>query len=252
MVKNKIQETAIVTLLDMVKVNIPYSKEILLKLNPKKIVYSNKSYLVESRYKTSQKILDKYKFKQIIELGSGFSPHYLNLKNIKNYIEVDFPSNSKKKSNIIKSIKQKSNYTILSGNLLKDSTWKKINNILLSEKTALFSEGFMQYLSKEERKFVFLKIHYILKKLDGIFFFDDSPKYHKDNLILNNLSTKMRTISKNNEISSYISQEDLTKEILSYGFKIKRFSVVKRLVSNELDKSGKIVMNKYKFWILSV
>lgn len=124
----EIQKTAIIPLIDLSECNINHSKKILDRLKYSKAFYpSGKSYLAESRYKGSEKIIKDNEFKQIIELGSGFTPHAVNLRYIKKYIEVDFLENSEIKQEIIDDLfPKRKNIVYISGDVFKKEAWQKI------------------------------------------------------------------------------------------------------------------------------
>ncbi|MBS3088444.1 class I SAM-dependent methyltransferase [Candidatus Pacearchaeota archaeon] len=140
-----------------------------------------------SRFITNQRLLEyiisKNKDIQIIELGPGFTPHYLNLKKVSKYIEIDFESNSRLKEKIIKSIKADCrNLFFVSGDILVKKTWLKVKKIINSKKPVLiFSEGVVsQYFDKEQKKLLSSLIKDLLKTEGSIFVLDDTLRNHPD------------------------------------------------------------------------
>ncbi|MEM8780810.1 MAG: class I SAM-dependent methyltransferase, partial [Cyanobacteria bacterium P01_G01_bin.49] len=108
-----IQHTAYRTVAALAKnTSIPYCRAILQKIidaNPafglETDSFSTLSYLIELRYKTSEKILRERGYQQVIELGAGLTPHALNLQPfVTNYLEVDLEKNSLLKQAIVQEI----------------------------------------------------------------------------------------------------------------------------------------------------
>lgn len=256
----EIQKTAIIPLLDLAKCNVDNTKKILSELKySKKFCSTESSYLAESRYKSSEKIIKNKHFKQVVELGSGFSPHAINLKKYVNkYIEVDFLRNSKTKQKIISHLFPNNQIIIyLHGNIFQKDVWQKIRKKIDKEnKIAIFVEGFMQYTDKIQRKFLLGQIKKVLKKTGGIFFFEDSLTFHpelKKMENLKNLSKKMSRLSGNKNLLKGVSQEELTKEFETEGFQISRINAYNDLVSKDYQNSvAKSVISNFKHWQLSL
>ena len=256
----EIQKTAIIPLLDLVKCNVNNANKILNELKyPKQFCSSEVSYLAESRYKSSEKIIKDNHFKQVVELGSGFSPHAINLKkHINKYIEVDFLDNSKTKQKIIgRLFPNNQNIIYMHGNVFQKDIWQKIwKKIDKENKIAIFAEGFMQYTDKNQRKFLLGQIKKVLKKIGGAFFFEDSLTFHpefKKIKKLKNISKKMSRLSKNKNLLKYISQEELTKEFETAGFQISRINAYNDLVSKDYQNNvAKSVISNFKHWQLTL
>lgn len=102
----EICQTALVTSYPRMFTDIPYEKEISEWLNKHEII-SNTQYKdlapeIEARYKLINKILDKSKIKQVLELASGYSSRGLiySQKGYK-YIELDLEPISKNKQQLV-------------------------------------------------------------------------------------------------------------------------------------------------------
>lgn len=257
----KMEKTALIPLIDLaVDIDVPNTALILERLiNKKKRETSGKAYLAESRYKGSEAIIKLNKYKQVLELGSGFTPHAINLgKVIEKYIEVDYPSNLVVKEKLINKIfKGKNNNTsYIAGDIFTNLVWRKISRELLKGRIGIFAEGFMQYTNKKQRAFLLKKIKVILIKNKGSFFFEDSLTFHPEfpnTATFKDLTKKMSQISGNNNLLKYISQEDLTKEFKDFGFKIKRIKAYSNLMSKSYNtKEAKFIIKNFKHWQLSL
>lgn len=257
----KIEKTAFLPLIDLaVDTDVPNTTLILEKLiNKKKWKTSGKAYLAESRYKGSEAIIKLNKYKQILELGSGFTPHAINLgKAIEKYVEVDYYKNIVIKEKLINKIfKDKNNkISYIAGDIFKNSVWNKINRELLKGRIGIFAEGFMQYTNKKQRAFLLEKIKVILTKNKGSFFFEDSLTFHPEFSCISTLkvlSRKMSQTSGNNNLLKFISQEELTKEFNDLGFKIKRIKAYSNLMSKSYNtEESKFIIKNFKHWQLSL
>lgn len=152
------------------------------------------SAFVVSRFITNhtfiENIIEETENIQIIELGPGFSPHYLNLNKVYKYIEVDLESNSVLKKKIVNEIKPDcENLSFISGDILDKKTWQKIENEIDSDKPVLiFSEGVVsQYFNKEQKELLFSFIQNFLNIEGSIFSLDDTlrnhPEHHSNQII---------------------------------------------------------------------
>ncbi len=142
-----------------------------------------------SRFNTNQSIIDLFSKKfgtrlQIIELGAGFTPHYLNLKTkVFKYVEVEYESSSNLKKEIISEINPYTpNLEFVSGDILEANTWKKVKGKLdLNNPVIIFSEGVIApYFDTEQKN----KIGDFIKELltiDGsAFILDDTLRNHPE------------------------------------------------------------------------
>ena len=145
-------------ILDFILHSISSSGLNALNLNAKNLAPA----IVLSRYITAEKILTSKAdisalpfggFKQIVELGCGFSSHSLNHLQ-KNFIQVDFD----KIIDIRKQALQANNLSIdnlIDGNILERDTWRQIAIKISSENgpVAILAEGLMMYLDIEQKNF---------------------------------------------------------------------------------------------------
>lgn len=142
-----------------------------------------------SRFNTNQSLLDFMSKKfgpnfQIVELGAGFTPHYLNLKTkVLKYIEVEFGVNSSLKKEIINEIKPVvDDLVFISGDILDESTWKAVKeNLNPHYPVIIFSEGVIaQYFNVEQKKAVSLFIQDLLSVEGSAFVLDDTLRNHPE------------------------------------------------------------------------
>lgn len=241
-----IEKTALVTLRDMVQAKIPYAKDILERIS-ENAEPSGYAFLVESRYKTTEKILREGGFSQVVEFGAGFAPHSLNTS-CELYVEVDLAHNSALKRKIVVDVVDK-NIVFVSGDLLDERTWSKLSELIKNRRTAFFCEGLIQYFSSEQREFFFTKVHELLETIDGLFFFEDSLRFHPEILSLQNLSKEMALLSQENELLTPITQEILSQELSDFGFTIKRIPVIREL-NTPCNDEAKNVLLAFSFWVL--
>jgi O-methyltransferase involved in polyketide biosynthesis len=150
------------------------------------------------------------------------------------------------------------NANYVAGDAFNDDLWNDIATKLTIAPVAIFAEGFMQYTSKAERDRLFKNVREILTKCGGCFFFEDSLTFHPEiydhdsGSSTQAISKKMQSISKNSNLTKYISQESLTAELESYGFDIERASPVKDLESESFDNAGSEILNIFKHWKLTI
>lgn len=144
--------------------------------------------LVVSRFATTQALLEQITEKygtelQIVELGSGFTPHCLNLSGkIRNYIEVDLPDNSELKKEISKNFVSTNNQIFVAGDILDGATWQKISaNIEPDKPVLIFSEGVIaQYFSAEQKEKIASFAKSIMKASGSCFVIDDTLRNHQE------------------------------------------------------------------------
>lgn len=192
---SKIQKTA-GTLFDLADhADIPYVDQILDQLSKEsesglsRISTENFSALPVARFNTNHVVLECLVSLigpevQVVELGSGFTPHYLNLKKmIFNYVEVELPENSALKERIIRSIKPNpENLLFVSGDILDDLTWKQIEKTLdLNKPIIIFSEGVIsQYFNSEQKQIIAKHVESLLLNTRGCLIIDDTLKTHPE------------------------------------------------------------------------
>ena len=255
----ELAKTAFVTIAKLSeRTKTPYAKDIFKKLIKKikfKIPRVERGYFIESRYKSSEEMIKNSKIKQVIEFGSGFTPHALSLiENDLNYIEVDFPEIVTLKKGIVREINPNLNTRYISGNVFEEKTWKNIKDKLKKEPTIIFCEGVMMYTSKKQRDFLFKQIKEILNKNKGFFFFEDSLRFHpefKEDEKFKLFQRRISSLSKNKEYEQKISQTQLIRELESYGFEVKRKSTNMDLSTIDFDQEGKDIIKKFKMFILT-
>lgn len=259
--KKMMIKTALIPFMDLaIDAGVPNADMFLKKLT-KGILQktSGYSYLAESRYKTAESIIKLNKYKQILELGSGFTPHAVNLAgNADKYIEVDYPENIAIKKKLTRDLTSAKEGKIIyiAGDIFSKTTWQKIQKEILKKPIGIFAEGFMQYTNKRSRVFLLGEIKDILTKNGGSFFFEDSLTFHPEfsNIkTLKGITEKMFQISRNKNLHKYISQGELTREFERLSFKVKRIKAHGNLNSGSYNtEESRLVIKKFKHWQLSV
>lgn len=255
----KIQDTALIPLMDLaLDTDIPNTGEILSRIvAKKKWERSGKSYLAESRYKSAEQVIKEEGYKQILELGSGFTPHAVNLQEVVDlYVEVDYRRNIELKKQIVEDIfpNTKNKIIYIPGDILDDSTWLEIEKMLLNKPVGILAEGFMQYTSKKERAFLLGKIKKVLKQYGGSFFFEDSLTFHpslRENNQPDVLTVQMSQIGDNKNLLQNISQEELTNEFIECGFGVKRIKAYSDIVAGSYNsEEARKIIDQFKYWQL--
>jgi O-methyltransferase involved in polyketide biosynthesis len=226
---NKIEKTAS-TFLDVKDyTDTKYCDEIyvhLLKKYPSikdpRISTKNFSALVVSRYQTMDCLINFLseqfgKDLQVIELGAGFTPHFLNLKReIGKYIEIDYKFNSEIKKEIMKKLTKKDNLFFIGGDILSENTWEEVNKIIdFNKPVMIFCEGVVSHYLNTEQK---LKLSSLIKPLLSVkgscCIIDDTLKNHlelKSNPIIQEGMNRISSISGNNAYT--VESSSLEKEI---------------------------------------
>ena len=118
---------------------------------------------------------------QIIELGSGFTPHFLNLRSeIGKYVEIELDINSKLKEEITKKLTNKDNIIFISGDILSADVWNKVRSVIDTTKPVLiFSEGVIaQYFTKEQKEKIASLTKDFLVSNGSAFIIDDTIRNH--------------------------------------------------------------------------
>lgn len=177
--------TAFLTMYPRIFTDIPYSKTIYslttseiknLKLSEDTLKLKRPLLApeLEYRFKVIDQVVSKFKPDTVIEIGAGLSSRGLNYtqKGIK-YYEVDLPEICKFKTTLYDTLRQDPDNdfnnlpNIITGNVLNEDTWEKLNKLLDSPKTTFINEGLLRYLSKSEKSYVAKKISKCLKKTTG-------------------------------------------------------------------------------------
>lgn len=163
---------------------------------------------IEARYKLTNKLLDKYNIKQVLELAAGYSSRGLIYsKKGYNYIELDLDNVSKNKKEILNSIEENIPKTLklISGNALRKENYENLeNHFKQNEPIAIISEGLLRYLSFDEKKIVAQNIYDLLFKYGGIWITCDvTPKKFIDSQdkALPDFNKKLIKITSRNNIN---------------------------------------------------
>ncbi|NES23824.1 MAG: hypothetical protein F6K41_34135 [Symploca sp. SIO3E6] len=260
--KEAIQYTAYRTVAALAKnTSIPYCREIIQRIieeNQAELVEVNSSlslsYLVELRYKTSEKIIKEGGYQQVIELGAGLTPHALNLKQtVSNYIEVDLEENSCLKRRIVQELEPSLAAHYVAGDVFDSHAWSTLNSLLKPGlPVAIFAEGLLIYSSQEQRRFLGEQIGAIIAEHDGLFFMEDSLRFHPELQWIPKIkqfTIALTNKSKNTNYSEPITQEDLTQEWQDMGFIVKRIEPEKKL-ETAYSAEDEQILDTLKHWLL--
>jgi O-methyltransferase involved in polyketide biosynthesis len=221
---------------------------------------------MELRYLSSEKVIrasvERGEVNQIIELASGFTPHSVNLlttePNIKIYLENDFPVNSEVKQEALNEFVGGLPVKFVPGNVLEKETWEKFESQLGEGGVAIFCEGLIMYLSREQQVQLLANVKHLLEKTGGFFMHEDMLKYHpelKDDPKFSWIVPMLKSISSNSALSESYSQEDLTKFYQEQGFVIDR---VPEDVPLSFDKypdqeeNARTLQQAFRMWKLSL
>lgn len=153
-----------------------------------------------ARFHSNQFLLEFFAQKygerlQIIEIGSGFTPHFYNLeKEVGKYIEVDLEINSGLKKEIATEIESNKNHIFIAGDILEEKTWEDIKkNINLNDPVVIFSEGVIsQYFNDEQKEKIANLVMPIIVAEGSCFILDDTlrnhPELHHHPIIMEGMS----------------------------------------------------------------
>lgn len=247
-----ISPTAIVTSYPRIFTDIPYEKKIYnwLETHCNEEVTLNNMLApeIEARYKLTNKLLDKYRIKQVLELAAGYSSRgILYSKKGYNYVELDLENVTKNKKEILHSIEKNipKNLNIISGNALKSDDFKKIESYFKTdEPIAVINEGLLRYLTFDEKRQVAQNIYDLLSKYGGIWITCDvTPKkfINSQDKALPDFNNNLTNITSRNNLNDRFEDENHIREFFgNIGFElveIHKFSEMKdKLYSiNELD-----------------
>lgn len=183
---------------------------------------------IEARYKLTNKLLDKYGIKQVLELAAGYSSRGLIYsKKGYNYIEMDLENVSKNKTNLLNSIEQDipNNLKITSGNALRKSDFDRCEDYFKKdEPVTVINEGLLRYLTFDEKRLVAQNIYDLLLKFDGIWITCDvTPKKFMDSQdkALPNFNAKLATITSRNDLNDRFENINHVKEFFGeIGFEV--------------------------------
>lgn len=228
----EISPTAIVTSYPRIFTDIPYEKEIYnwLESHCNEEVTLNKMLApeIEARYKLTNKLLDKYNIKQVLELAAGYSSRGLIYsKKGYNYIELDLDNVSKNKKEILNSIEENipENLKLVSGNALRKEDYENLENYFkLNEPIAVINEGLLRYLTFDEKKIVAQNIYDLLSRYGGIWITCDvTPKKFMDSQdkALPDFNKKLATITSRNNLNDRFEDVNHIKEFFgNIGFEL--------------------------------
>lgn len=227
----EISPTAIATAYPRTFTDIPYEKEIynwLKNNNEIKIpLYKNLAPEIEARYKLINKLIDKSKIKQVIELAAGYSSRGLIYsKKGYNYIELDLENVIINKNNIINSLFSAfpSSLKLVKGDALQIKDYFKIEKYLEHKEIIIVNEGLLRYLTFEEKKAVAENIYKMLSKYGGIWITSDvTPKkfINSQNEALKDFNKNISCITSRNNINDRFENiEHIKKFFGDIGFEL--------------------------------
>ncbi|MCI9280813.1 MAG: hypothetical protein HFI49_00940 [Bacilli bacterium] len=228
----EISPTAIVTSYPRTFTDIPYEKEIYnwIKDNcdTNLLLYKNLAPEIEARYKLINKLIDKSKINQILELAAGYSSRGLIYsKKGYTYIEIDLESVSQNKKKILEKIEENipQNLNIISGNVLINDDFDKCKKYLEdSNPVIVVNEGLLRYLSFEEKRVVAENIYDILNEYNGIWITSDvTPKkfIKSQNNALQNFNKNLSNITSRNNLNDRFENINHIKDFFGdIGFEI--------------------------------
>lgn len=238
----EVSSTAIVTSYPRIFTDIPYEKEIYKWIeshcNTEVALYKKMAPEMEARYKLINKLLDKSKIKQVLELASGYSSRGLIYsKKGYNYIEMDLENITKNKIELLKSVEKNipNSLRIVNGNALRRSDFDKCEKYLKdNEPLAIINEGLLRYLSFDEKRIVAENIYNLLSKYNGIWITSDvtSKKFIKSqNNALQDFNENVSNITTRNNINDRFEDINHVKEFFgNIGFEmveVHKFNEVK-------------------------
>jgi len=192
-------------------------------------------HFMELRYLSTEKIIkaavEAGEIGQVIELAAGFTPHSVNLltseNGIERYIENDFPVNSKIKQGVVNDFVGGIPVKFVPGNILDDGTWKKFEEQLGNKPVAIFCEGLMMYLSREDQIVLLKNVRTVLEKQSGFFMHEDILKYHpelKQNPRFARITSQLKSVSSNAALDEVFTQEGIQKFYEEQGFVVERIA----------------------------
>ena len=163
--------------------DIKYAKEIFEEIGgyvdsatPEELAYlkeastHNIAPMFESRYKLTDKLIDKSGVKQILELASGLSPRGISYTDDPSFtfIETDLPEMIREKGTIVKKIvgERKNLYLEEADALDLDSLIAATRHFKPSP-IAIVAEGLLRYLNFDQKATVAKNVHALLEKFDG-------------------------------------------------------------------------------------
>ncbi len=191
---------------------------------------------LEARHKIIDKLIRENSTNQILEIAAGFSARGLIMTQNPSlkYVEFDLPTVIEHKTKIIETIIEKSkldrrhNLFFEKGNAL-DST--EINNAARHfdpKPITIINEGFMRYLSFDEKTIFAKNVHYLLQKFGGQWITSDitlKKMLDKVNEATHGHHQKVAKITGIDvDKNRFENEEDAKKFFANLGFSIERHS----------------------------
>ena len=236
-----ISPTAIMTSYPRIFTDIPYEKEIYdwLSKNCNEKVSLNKLFAPEgeARYKLTNRLLDSLNITQVLELAAGYvSRGLIYSQNGYNYVEMDLEGVSNNKKRLINELfEMNDNLHIVSGNALNYDDYVKCEKYFdPNKKLAIINEGFLRYLTFDEKRKVAENIYKVLEKHGGVWITCDvTPKkfIQKQNEQNPTLNSNISSLTARNNLNDRFEDEDhirsFFKEIGFNSVEIHKFIEVK-------------------------
>lgn len=245
--------------------NIPYAKKIYNELEkirlansepnlPEELKFVDLAPNFEARHKLINKLLAKEKNSQILDIAAGLSPHGLELsRNEKiNYVEVDLPTITKQKRQIVKIILKRDalpnrpNLHLEIGDATKITDLNKAVRYFKKKKSlTVITEGLLYYLDTSEKIQVANNIKKLLKKFGGVWITPDINyrRKMKSNFVANTIRVSAITgiNLEKNKFKNIQEAKDLFDKL---GFSIKVHNFME--VANKLVSPKKLKMSDAK------
>lgn len=193
---------------------------------------------IEARYKLTNRLLDKYRIKQVLELAAGYTSRgIIYSKKGYNYVELDLENVVKNKKKILHSIEKNipKNLNIISGNALKNDDFKRAKGYFKTdEPIAVINEGLLRYLTFDEKRQVAQNICDLLSKYGGIWITCDvTPKkfINSQDKALPGFNNNLTSITSRNNLNDRFEDENHIRKFFGdVGFElveIHKFSEMK-------------------------
>jgi len=264
---NNISPTAWVTAYRRNFTDIPYAKEIFVELEklrkndiPEKYKTAELAPQIEARYKLLNRLLKESGVRQVLEIASGFSPRGLEMTKDPEftYVELDLPVILKQKQVISeKIVGERPNLYFDIGNALGFGGLKKSLKYFDKNKPiAIINEGFLRYLTMEQKTFVTIYIHDILQEFNfnGVWITPDITLKSVLNVEKEATNNRVSEVHKdtglNIEGNSFSSVDEAEEFFGQLAFKVEKHSfaeVKNELVSPQnLNISGEEVAKQLK------
>lgn len=219
--------------------DVPYSKEIFEELDRlrKEKFFEVKDEMLseylapqyEARYKLIDKCIIADKFTQILEIAAGFAGRGLAMSEdpkIK-YVEFDLPRVMQDKERIANNIVKRNNLYFEQGNALNYDDLQNAVKHFEKKPITIINEGFLRYLSFEEKATVAINIHKLLENYGGTWITSDIT-LKKLLSVENDLKVHNKTIEKmtgvNVDNNRFENEEHAMRFFNDLGYSIERHS----------------------------